>query len=634
MVDEEGHKAGDGVRPAQGSRTVDVTRGWRSQLSGVISLPSPLMAILVFCGFFVPAALTLHFLGSTTPIWVSNAIVVALLLRNALPTWPGLLLVLAISHCAVNVFFIHGVAMGIGVVILDTTEIMCLAGLLHYVSRSAPLFSSLGQICRFGLVCTLVHALSAAVGALLLLVLHGVPFLPGWTNWFLGGFFGLIVLVPFLLLWADTSQTLRMTLRARSEVLLLALVVGLVGCVDFGVPDLPGMFLSFPFLLLAAFHGGLLGATTAAVVLVVVASGFTLSGSGPIAVMPGASVSGHLLLLQLYSAVVLLSTLPVAIMLEQRKLLNAETLSEFSRMARHDVLTGLPNRVLFQERMEWTQAQARRSGAHTALLMFDLDRFKPVNDLYGHAAGDRLLQLVADRVRATVRETDTIARLGGDEFAVIGNIECPDTAQNVALRVIAALGQPFEFSGLMVQIGCSVGIALSPSGSIDPELLVQRADAALYRAKAEGRNCFRFFEPGMDVKVRERAELETELRHAISRDDLAPYYQPIVVLGSSHLVGFEILARWMHPTLGDVSPAVFIPVAESAGPDPDIDRATSAPRLSGSAELAGSPVHCHQHLPRAVARSWLSKPGAGDAGRDRATAAAPGGGVDRKRADR
>ncbi len=189
-----------------------------------------------------------------------------------------------------------------------------------------------------------------------------------------------------------------------------------------------------------------------------------MTGHGEIAAYPGTTVPEHVLLLQLYFVAILLSSLPVAVMLEQRMLLSQfQTVAELSRMARHDPLTGLPNRLLFRERLAWTQTEARRQGGHTALLMLDLDRFKPVNDLHGHAAGDRLLVMVAQRLRDSVGETDTVARLGGDEFAIVGHVADPDMARHVAEHVISALSKPFSFMNLSVQIGCSIGIVVNPA---------------------------------------------------------------------------------------------------------------------------------------------------------------------------
>ena len=239
-------------------------------------------------------------------------------------------------------------------------------------------------------------------------------------------------------------------------------------------------------------------------------------------------------------------------------------LERAAHLAAHDALTGLPNRVLLRERMVRMLAEARRDGGGAALLMLDLDRFKPVNDLHGHVAGDRLLQLVAERLRATVRETDTVARLGGDEFAIAARVDA-EGAERLARRVVAALEEPFELGTATARIGCSVGIALGTGDGADGDILARQADAALYRSKAEGRGCFRFFESGMDARIRERAALEAELRLAIAQNALVPHFQPLVELGSGRLVAFEMLARWPHPTRGQIAAAEFIPIAEDTG---------------------------------------------------------------------
>jgi diguanylate cyclase (GGDEF)-like protein len=208
--------------------------------------------------------------------------------------------------------------------------------------------------------------------------------------------------------------------------------------------------------------------------------------------------------------------------LEQRRLLSRfQTLTELSRMARHDPLTELPNRLLFRERLAEVQAQARQRGGHTALLMIDLDRFKPVNDRYGHAAGDRLLVLVGERLRGAVRESDTVARLGGDEFAIVGYVVEPQAAQIFAQRALAALSEPFSFMDITVQIGCSIGIGLNSAADGDVEGLIRRADTALYKVKSEGRNGFRFFEPGMDDAA-SRAALNGEPGPPVLRDQVMP----------------------------------------------------------------------------------------------------------------
>ena len=242
----------------------------------------------------------------------------------------------------------------------------------------------------------------------------------------------------------------------------------------------------------------------------------------------------------------------------------AEALVE--HMARHDTLTGLPNRRLFQEVLGRAIAEARRKGGRVAILCCDLDRFKAVNDTFGHPAGDALLRVVAERLRACLREGDTVARLGGDEFAII--LADHDEARRigaVARRIIQSLGRPVDLDGLSAAIGVSIGIAVGPQDGDSPETLFKNADIALYRAKDSGRNAFRFYERGMDAAVATRNLLELDLRDALRSGGFALHYQPIFALADEAPSGFEALLRWNHPVRGAVPPGEFIPVAEESG---------------------------------------------------------------------
>ena len=235
-------------------------------------------------------------------------------------------------------------------------------------------------------------------------------------------------------------------------------------------------------------------------------------------------------------------------------------------MAHHDSLTDLANRVLLNQQLE--QALGRRIHREelVAVHHLDLDQFKAVNDTFGHPAGDKLLKIVADRLRAIVRETDTIARMGGDEFVIVqAPIRDPAEATSLAQRIIALLSEPFDIDGHQAVIGASVGIAVGPGDGLRPDKLLRNADLALYRAKGDGRGTFRFFEPAMDLQMQTRRIMERDLRKALPAGEFELYYQPVVNLASNEISGFEALIRWNHPEKGMVSPASFIPLAEEIG---------------------------------------------------------------------
>ncbi len=237
-------------------------------------------------------------------------------------------------------------------------------------------------------------------------------------------------------------------------------------------------------------------------------------------------------------------------------------------MAHHDALTGLPNRVLFGERLDAAlSAQADEAGqAGTALLCLDLDRFKDVNDTLGHAAGDALLRAVADRLLACLQPSDLVARLGGDEFVVLqATLPGGETPEVLAARLIAELSQPYIVAQRPVSVGLSVGIALAPSHTTDPGQLLRFGDMALYDAKARGRGQARLFTPELDAALRQRSELEHDLRQAVAAQVLSLHYQPQYCLADGALLGAEALLRWRDPVRGHVSPAEFIPIAEECG---------------------------------------------------------------------
>jgi diguanylate cyclase (GGDEF)-like protein len=243
----------------------------------------------------------------------------------------------------------------------------------------------------------------------------------------------------------------------------------------------------------------------------------------------------------------------------------SRTEASLAFMARHDALTALPNRTLFQERLEEAISMTRH-GSPCALLCLDLDRFKVINATLGHPVGDSLLRAVAGRLSACIREADTVARLGGDEFAIVqvGLKSNADSAK-LADRIIASLQQPYTIGGHRIVAGASIGISVAPSDGSSPEMLLKNADIALYLAKGEGRGSYQFFEAEMDARAQALRVVELDLRNALPANDFELYYQPILHVRSGKVVGFEALIRWNHPARGLISPADFIPIAEDTG---------------------------------------------------------------------
>ncbi len=242
----------------------------------------------------------------------------------------------------------------------------------------------------------------------------------------------------------------------------------------------------------------------------------------------------------------------------------AET--ELAYQARHDHLTGLPNRLMLADRLEASIARAARSGVMAAVIYLDLDGFKLVNDTLGHEAGDRLLQQVTDRLRACVREPETLARMGGDEFMVVLNNLADDMAAlAIAERLGAELRKPFVVDGRQLYLTASIGISMYPRDGTDVSALRRNADAAMYQAKHTGKDRAVFFSPAMRTTFLERLELETDLRHAFDNGEFLLYFQPIFDATGRRQTAFEALIRWMHPSRGLIPPDMFIPVAEETG---------------------------------------------------------------------
>jgi diguanylate cyclase (GGDEF)-like protein/PAS domain S-box-containing protein len=239
---------------------------------------------------------------------------------------------------------------------------------------------------------------------------------------------------------------------------------------------------------------------------------------------------------------------------------------QIKHLAYHDALTNLPNRLLFKDRLTVALSHAQRDGSRLAVLFLDLDRFKIINDSLGHTIGDQLLQAVASRVQACVRDSDTVARLGGDEFTVLlPRLHESDDAAPVAMKIIEAVRYPFHIEGREFFTTTSIGISLFPEDGVDAETLIKNADTAMYQAKEVGRDNYQLFNAVVNAKALQRIALEHGLRKALAHDELEVHYQPIFDLRNNRITGMEALLRWNHPTLGSIPPATFIPLAEATG---------------------------------------------------------------------
>jgi len=240
--------------------------------------------------------------------------------------------------------------------------------------------------------------------------------------------------------------------------------------------------------------------------------------------------------------------------------------AQITFLAHHDPLTGLANRAAFHDRLAQALGLVTQGAGQFAVLCLDLDRFKLINDLHGHASGDNLLQQVAERLRKAIRTEDLIARLGGDEFAILqSDVRQPEAAIQLASRMVRSLADPFDIDGRSMSIGISIGVALCPAHGHSADILMKNADAALYRAKENGRSMYRLFDPAMNIRVHERRLLEQDLRAALSEEQLCLFYQPIWDMERDQLCGFEALLRWFHPERGIIPTGDFIALAEETG---------------------------------------------------------------------
>lgn len=373
-----------------------------------------------------------------------------------------------------------------------------------------------------------------------------------------------VLVITALALWLDIRDQQRSRLEAtRMQGLADAAVEGLIVCDGEEIATANASFLALAGVVTGTIDGHALSAFfPERIVLDRLAAGLSEVFEAEMSLSAGGTIP-----VELISRPVSYAGRPhVAVAVRDIRRRKANE-ADIHRLAHHDSLTGLPNRRSFAARLDAEfDRMASQPDKYLALLCLDLDRFKEVNDLFGHAAGDAMLQKVARCASRVLGDGQMLARLGGDEFAVIvPGLADPAAASVTAEAILTALrddNQTAQSDGLA---STSIGIAIYPTDSSDPEVLLSHADTALYRAKADGRNTYRFFEPTMGVEARERRLMEHELRHAMARGEFHLVYQPQKLIDSGEVVGFEALLRWTHPGRGNVSPSLFVPIAEESG---------------------------------------------------------------------
>lgn len=275
-----------------------------------------------------------------------------------------------------------------------------------------------------------------------------------------------------------------------------------------------------------------------------------------------ASATDRMAMLQQANAHLVIASIEATKLSEQIQVATAK----LNHLAHHDILTDLPNRTLLQDRLGQAIEVARRQGRQLAVMFLDLDHFKHINDSLGHAVGDQLLQSVAQRLVRSVRHSDTVSRQGGDEFLIL--LPFIEHAQDAALsaqKLLAALALPHQIDGHSLHISVSIGIGIYPDDGHDAQTLIKCADTAMYHAKADGRNNYKFFERAMNERAVQRQSFEVGLRRALEQHEFVLHYQPKMNLQSGRIVGVEALIRWEHPRLGLLLPAEFVPIAEDCG---------------------------------------------------------------------
>lgn len=436
----------------------------------------------------------------------------------------------------------------------------------RYLQPFSPTLDYVSSVAKFALVAApLGCAISALMGVFTLQFFGSLPadlLLRGLWVWWLGDLLGVYLIAPVLLTvsrW-DLLPTNRGA-RLEALVLVLSMLALTLVMMEYADPLRPAeivLFVMMPAVIWAALRFLVTGASLAIFLAALIVMSVTVVSYGGIT---SATTPHDVFALQISMLTMALGGLFVAAALAERRYSEMR----LDMLANHDPLTGLPNRSYFQDFLGHALARAQRDNSQVSLLFIDLDRFKHINDSQGHEVGDQVLRVVANRLAEQLRADDFVARLGGDEFAVIlTHPPASRAASRVARKLISALGESFKLGPRRYAIGASVGISVYPDDGLDANTLLRQADLAMYQAK-QRRSGFEYFSDELNTVAQQQLTLESGLRKALERDELALVYQPKVDLASGRVVGLEALIRWLPRSGNIIGPEQFIPVAEETG---------------------------------------------------------------------
>lgn len=522
--------------------------------------------LLLSLAYFVSAKLGLSLAtvaNNVTLIWPPTGLALFALLAFGVRLWPWVFLGAFVTNYTTDLSISPSIAIAAG----NTLEALAAVYLLRSVQFQLHLGRVRDVVYLVLLAAGLSTMVSASVGTATLVmaqIIHWENVVLVWLNWWMGDAMGNLVFASFLLAWfqADRLQwPSRRILEASALGLSLIGVthLALSGQFSYAGQPLPLAFIPFPILVWAALRFEMRGATGATCIVGAVALYHIIHGNS---LFGSAGRFESMLLLWLYINVSAITGMALAASVSERR--RAE--GQLRHLAQHDPLTGLPSRAALGDRIEQAVLHADRNHRQAAILFVDIDRFKVINDTLGHSAGDAFIIQVAQRLRASVRDKDTVTRQGGDEFVIVlDDVNQVDDAGKVAQAILESMRSSFIVHDTPLHMSASIGISLYPSDGQDAETLLKHADIAMYRAKGQGRNNYVFYAADMNMRATERLAMENRLRGALDRNEFELHYQPQYDAQSGKILSVEALLRWRNDQGELVQPDTFIPLLEETG---------------------------------------------------------------------